>query len=287
MSKTARSGCRADGGGRRAVGSHHPAPRRRPQVPPRGGRGGRRRLGEHLHCARARARHVEQPEPGRPGGQPPARLRHDLKGARTWRRHSRPREACASPWRSMRAWWWSPPAPRIAPSCRSRRTRRGPRSWSGGPPWSASRPGAAIIVMVKMPHVYGMRLLRRNGVTVRVAVPEGAPGRRGHSVGRHRDQRAGGRGGRQDRQRRYLHRRRGGRRDAKTASGNITIGTVGGDIRAYTASGDLRCSSVAGAATFSTTSGDLEVGRSRQQGRGQGDVGRRAPGRAGRRRPGR
>ncbi len=47
---------------------------------------------------------------------------------------------------------------------------------------------------------------------------------------------------------------------AKTASGNITVGTVAGDIRASTASGDLRCSSVGGAAVFSTASGDLEVG---------------------------
>ena len=38
-----------------------------------------------------------------PGGQSPARLRHDLK-ERTWRRHSRPREACASPSRSTRGW---------------------------------------------------------------------------------------------------------------------------------------------------------------------------------------
>ena len=51
------------------------------QVAARSGRGGRGGLGEHLHRARARARHVEQPEPGRPGGQPSARLRHDLKGA--------------------------------------------------------------------------------------------------------------------------------------------------------------------------------------------------------------
>ena len=38
------------------------APRRGPQVAPRSGRGGRGGLGEHLHCARARAP-VEQPEP--------------------------------------------------------------------------------------------------------------------------------------------------------------------------------------------------------------------------------
>ena len=51
------SGCRADGGRRRAVGSHQPAPRRGPQVAARSGRGGGWRIGEHLHRARARARH--------------------------------------------------------------------------------------------------------------------------------------------------------------------------------------------------------------------------------------
>src|SRR5580698_537843 len=48
--------------------------------------GERRGLGELIHCAHARARNVEQPEPDRPQREPPARLRHDLKGARTWRR---------------------------------------------------------------------------------------------------------------------------------------------------------------------------------------------------------
>ena len=115
-------------------------------------------------------------------------------------------------------------------------------------------------VMVKMPHVYGMRLLRRNAVTVRVDVPEGAMSSVATAsadieingpVGEVDVKTASGDVSIDD---------VAADVDAKTASGNITVGNVGGDIRAYTASGDLRCSSVAGAAKFSTTSGDLEVG---------------------------
>jgi len=115
-------------------------------------------------------------------------------------------------------------------------------------------------VMVKMPHVYGMRLLRRNAVTVRVALPEGAFVSVATASA---DIEINGPVGEVD-----VKTGSGaisiddvaGDVEAMTASGNITMGNVGGDIRAYTASGDLRCSSVAGAAKFSTTSGDLEVG---------------------------
>jgi len=115
-------------------------------------------------------------------------------------------------------------------------------------------------VMVKMPHVYGMRLLRRNAVTVRVALPEGAFVSVATASA---DIEINGPVGEVD-----VKTGSGaisiddvaGDVEATTASGNITMGNVGGDIRAYAASGDLRCSSVAGAAKFSTTSGDLEVG---------------------------
>jgi hypothetical protein len=116
------------------------------------------------------------------------------------------------------------------------------------------------VVEVKLPRVYGMRLLRRNAVTVRVEVPEGAlvavttasadveiSGR----VGDVEFKTASGNASIDDVAANVT---------SKTASGNITIGKVGGDIRAATVSGDLRCSSVAGTALFTATSGDLELG---------------------------
>jgi DUF4097 and DUF4098 domain-containing protein YvlB len=116
------------------------------------------------------------------------------------------------------------------------------------------------VVEVKLPRVYGMRLLRRNAVTVRVEVPEGAlvaattasadveiSGR----VGDVEFKTASGNASIHDVAANVT---------SKTASGNITIGKVGGDIRAATVSGDLRCSSVAGTVLFTATSGDLELG---------------------------
>jgi DUF4097 and DUF4098 domain-containing protein YvlB len=124
-----------------------------------------------------------------------------------------------------------------------------------------SRPsGSRHAVDVKLPRVYGMRLLRRNAVTVRVEVPEGAQVTVSTASA---DVEINGPVGEVD------FRTASG--DAsiddvaadvtmKSASGNMTIGRVGGGIRAYTVSGDLRCSSVAGAAVFSATSGNLELG---------------------------
>ena len=116
------------------------------------------------------------------------------------------------------------------------------------------------VVGVKIPHLHGMRFLRRNAVTVRVEMPEGA---QVTVVTASADIHVTGPVGEAT--------VTTGSGDisaddvatdvtAKTASGNITLGRVGGDIRAHTASGDLRCSSVAGASTFSTASGDLELG---------------------------
>ena len=115
-------------------------------------------------------------------------------------------------------------------------------------------------VVVKLPHVHGMRLLRRNAVIIRVDLPEGA-----HvsvatatadieingSVGAVDVTTASGDISVDDVTADVT---------VKSASGNSTLGKVGGAIRAHTASGDLRCSSVAGPASFSTASGDLEVG---------------------------
>ena len=120
--------------------------------------------------------------------------------------------------------------------------------------------GDRPLVVVKLPRVYGVRLLRRNAVIVRVEVPDGA-----HVavVTASADLEINGLVGEVD------FKTASGDATiedvaadvtAKTASGNITIGNVGGGIRAHTVSGDLRCSSVAGAAHFSATSGNLELG---------------------------
>ncbi len=122
------------------------------------------------------------------------------------------------------------------------------------------RSGDRDHVVVKLPRVYGVRLLRRNAVIVRVEVPEGALVTVTTATA---DIEINGPVGEAD--------VTTGSGDistddvaadvtVKTASGNITMGRVGGNVRVHTASGDLRCSSVAGAALFSTASGDLEVG---------------------------
>jgi hypothetical protein len=120
--------------------------------------------------------------------------------------------------------------------------------------------GRGHVVEVKLPRVYGVRLLRRNAVTVRVEVPEGAQVAVATAsadveisgpVGAVDFKTASGDASIDDVAADVT---------TKTASGNITIGRVGGDIRAMTVSGDLRCSSVAGSALFTATSGDLELG---------------------------
>jgi DUF4097 and DUF4098 domain-containing protein YvlB len=120
--------------------------------------------------------------------------------------------------------------------------------------------GSDHVVEVKLPRVYGMRLLRSNSVTVRVEVPEGsevavatasADVEINGLVSDVDFTTASGNASIDDVAADVT---------SKTASGSVTIGRVGGDIRASTVSGDLRCSSVAGGARFSATSGDLELG---------------------------
>jgi DUF4097 and DUF4098 domain-containing protein YvlB len=115
-------------------------------------------------------------------------------------------------------------------------------------------------VIVKVPHLHGRRFLRRNGVTIRIVVPEGSSVT---AVTASADVDAIGLLGAAD-----LTTASGdvttddvttGVR-AKTASGDFTLGSVGGDLRMTTASGSLRCSRVGGRATFSTASGDVEIG---------------------------
>jgi len=116
------------------------------------------------------------------------------------------------------------------------------------------------VVVVKLPRVYGRRLLRRNGVTMRIEVPEGAlvdvstasaDAEINGPVDAVDFKTASGDASIDD---------VASDLTMKTASGSITIGRVGGDIRASTVSGDVRCSSVAGRALFSATSGNLELG---------------------------
>lgn len=115
-------------------------------------------------------------------------------------------------------------------------------------------------VEVKLPKVYGVRVLRRNSVTVRVQVPLGAEVAVATasadveidgSVRQVEFKTASGNASVDEVT---------GDVTTKTASGNVTLGTVGGDIRTNTVSGDLRCSSVAGGVQFHATSGDLELG---------------------------
>jgi DUF4097 and DUF4098 domain-containing protein YvlB len=115
------------------------------------------------------------------------------------------------------------------------------------------------IVVVKVPRVHGMKFIRRNGVTVRVDVPEGSDVRvisasadveLNGSLGRTTVKTASGAFTADD----VTDLR------AKTASGDIEVDTVGGALRAQSAAGDLRCVRVDGPASVTTVSGDIEVG---------------------------
>ena len=125
--------------------------------------------------------------------------------------------------------------------------------------------GNCHIVVVKVPRQGGMRFMRRNGVTVRVGVPQDSDVNVMAGSG---DVDINGRVGTAE-----LATSSGdisvddvaGDFQSKTASGTIIVGSVGGDLKVHTASGDLRCSSVAGRSSFATASGDLEVGAAASQ----------------------
>ncbi len=203
---------------------------------------------------------VDEPEPERTCGQPPARLRLDLKGAtdmdRTFETPGHVRlvvenavglVAITARATATTAVSLEPETPgadelveRATVECRNTGDRH--------------------LVVVKVPSVRGMRFMRRNAVTIRVDLPEGSDVT---AVTATADIEVTGPVGAAD--------VKTGSGDistddvgadvhAKTASGHVTVGNVGGDIRAHTASGDLRCSSVVGSAVFSTVSGDLELG---------------------------
>ena len=119
--------------------------------------------------------------------------------------------------------------------------------------------GGRDIVVVKIPHRHGMRFVRRNGVIVRIALPRGsdvevatasANVELNGSLGAVSVKTASGEVTADD-----VDDLR-----AKTASGDIEVGTVGGDLRMHTASGDLRCVRVDGRSSVTTTSGDAEIG---------------------------
>jgi hypothetical protein len=122
------------------------------------------------------------------------------------------------------------------------------------------RPGGdRDIVVVRVPRVHGMKFIRRNGVTVRVDVPQGSDVRvvsasadveLNGSLGRANVKTASGALTADD-----LADLR-----AKTASGDIEVGAVGGALRMQSAAGDLRCVRVGGPASVTTASGDVEVG---------------------------
>ena len=121
--------------------------------------------------------------------------------------------------------------------------------------------GRGHVVVVKIPKQgMGRRFIRRNPVTVRVSVPEGAEVT---VMTASADIEVTGPIGAAD-----FTTSSGdvsaddvaGDLTARSASGAVTVGAVDGDVRVQTASGDLRCSSVEGRAVFTTASGDIEVG---------------------------
>jgi DUF4097 and DUF4098 domain-containing protein YvlB len=114
-------------------------------------------------------------------------------------------------------------------------------------------------VIVKIPRLHGMRFVRRNGVTVRMEVPVGsdvvvksasARVELNGPLGAADVKTASGDVTADDVE--EMH--------AKTASGDVEVGSVGGDLRLQTASGDLRSVRVDGRVSVKTASGDVEVG---------------------------
>jgi DUF4097 and DUF4098 domain-containing protein YvlB len=123
--------------------------------------------------------------------------------------------------------------------------------------------GGRNVIVVKVPRLHGMKFIRRNGVTVRVDVPvdsdvdvstASAHVELNGNLGQTTIKTASG-----DITADELASLR-----AKTASGDIEVGTVHGDLRMHTAAGDLRCVRVDGRASASSTSGDAEIGTARQ-----------------------
>jgi len=119
--------------------------------------------------------------------------------------------------------------------------------------------GGRDIVIVKVPRLHGMKFIRRNGVNVRIDVPEASDVRvvsasadveLNGSLGRANVKTASGALTADD-----LADLR-----AKSASGDIEVGTVSGALRMQSAAGDLRCVQVGGPVSVTTASGDVEVG---------------------------
>jgi DUF4097 and DUF4098 domain-containing protein YvlB len=115
------------------------------------------------------------------------------------------------------------------------------------------------LVIVKIPRLHGMKFIRRNGVTVRVEVPPGSdvdvaaatgPIELNGALGAVDVKTASGDITADDVE----------EIKAKTASGDLEVGTVRGELRLQTASGDLRCVRADGRASVKTASGDVEIG---------------------------
>jgi DUF4097 and DUF4098 domain-containing protein YvlB len=120
--------------------------------------------------------------------------------------------------------------------------------------------GDGHTIRVRIPHKHGMKFVRRNGVTVRIAMPldgdvdvatASADVELNGSVGEAVVKTASGDITADDAS--------GGLR-AKSASGDISVGSVTGDVRLHSISGDVRAVRVDGRAHVTTTSGDIEVG---------------------------
>ncbi len=115
------------------------------------------------------------------------------------------------------------------------------------------------ILVVRVPRVRGMKFIRRNAVSVRVEVPPGSDVR---VVSASADLELNGSFGQVDFKTASGSLTADDVADlrAKSASGDVEIGTVDGPLRVHSASGGLRCVRADGAVSVATTSGDIEVG---------------------------
>lgn len=120
--------------------------------------------------------------------------------------------------------------------------------------------GDSYALVVKIPNRRGARFTRRNGVTIRIAVPEGTDADIKTASA---DIDLLGRFGRLDLSTASGDIDHDGRAldaTAKTASSDVVLGSVEGDVNLKSASGDFRAAQVDGRLVAVTVSGDLDVG---------------------------
>ena len=135
--------------------------------------------------------HIDQPEPKRAGRKPPARLRHDLKGATDMEKTFETPGAVRSTWRTRSGLVAITAAPDpIRPIVSLEADTPGAEELVERAAVECRSIPDGHVVAVKVSRRNGMRFVRRNAVIVRVELPEESDGQGAGRLGRRRDHRA-------------------------------------------------------------------------------------------------